>query len=110
MVTRETHHRLKTRPSAFADVLLGLKTFEVRYDDRGFRAGDSATLVEWVKVGELGQATCREIDIRITYVFPGAFDNGAIVDVDPPATNRPEDAVALGWVVLGFQKESDFPW
>lgn len=40
-------HSLKTQPEYFEPVWLGLKTFEVRYDDRGYQAGDDLVLREW---------------------------------------------------------------
>jgi Domain of unknown function (DUF3850) len=39
-------HILKTDPTAFADVLSGAKTFEIRLNDRGFEVGDTLQLLE----------------------------------------------------------------
>ena len=41
------NHDLKIEPAYFQAVLEGRKTFEVRYNDRGFNAGDTVKLIEW---------------------------------------------------------------
>lgn len=40
-------HELKIWPQYFKPVIDGLKTFEVRKNDRGFQAGDIVSLQEW---------------------------------------------------------------
>lgn len=40
-------HQLKTWPTYFRPVWDGDKTFEIRYDDRGFQRGDMVSLREW---------------------------------------------------------------
>lgn len=42
-----TTHELKTWPNYFQLVWSGRKTFEVRYDDRGYQRGDTVVLREW---------------------------------------------------------------
>lgn len=37
-------HELKTDPEVFDAVAAGLKTFEIRYDDRGYQVGDQLIL------------------------------------------------------------------
>lgn len=40
-------HHLKTWPKYFAQVTKGVKPFEVRKNDRGFKTGDVLVLEEW---------------------------------------------------------------
>ena len=61
-------HDLKTWPDYFSAVRLGIKTFELRRDDRGFRAGDYLRLREFhPDYGYSG----AEIVMLVTYVLPG---------------------------------------
>ena len=61
-------HELKTRPGFFEAVWRGEKTFELRKDDRGFRAGDTLVLREW-KPGT--EYTGRSIEAIVTYLMAG---------------------------------------
>ena len=40
-------HELKTWPKQFDDLVAGLKGFELRFDDRGFRVGDYLILFRY---------------------------------------------------------------
>lgn len=40
-------HELKCYPKFFEDIAKGLKSFDVREDDRGFEPGDELFLSEW---------------------------------------------------------------
>jgi len=40
-------HELKIWPQYFEPVSQGLKTFQIRKNDRGFQAGDTVVLREW---------------------------------------------------------------
>lgn len=62
-----TTHELKTCPDFFCAVLSGEKTFELRYDDRGFRVGDMLILLEW-SPAEQG-FTGRGIKKRVSYIL-----------------------------------------
>lgn len=42
-----TTHDLKTVPPYFSDVMSGIKTFEVRKNDRDYQVGDTLRLFEW---------------------------------------------------------------
>lgn len=44
----QTHH-LKTWPQYFAALWSGDKTFEIRYNDRGYQRGDVLVLREWTR-------------------------------------------------------------
>jgi len=62
-------HKLKTWPEYFDAVALGVKTFEVREDDRGYRVGDLLYLCEWCpKEKAFTGATCLK---RVTYILHG---------------------------------------
>lgn len=62
-------HDLKTWPEYFAAIWDGRKTFEVRRNDRNFRAGDVIALHEWEP--KKGRFTGRQARGRITYVLAG---------------------------------------
>ena len=40
-------HKLKTLPAFYADVECGVKTFDIRKNDRNFRVGDALILEEY---------------------------------------------------------------
>jgi uncharacterized protein YqfB (UPF0267 family) len=61
-------HELKCWPEFFKPILTGEKTFELRDDDRGFRAGDILHLREWTKGDGY---TGREIKVEVTYLLCG---------------------------------------
>ena len=83
-------HMLKTDPAVFQDVLDGSKTFEIRFNDRGYQIGDLIVLKETkftgqqMKSGQPLVYTGREIQKRISYVLGGY--------------GLPDD-----WVILGIQ-------
>lgn len=75
-------HALRCWPAYFEAVASGEKTFEVRWDDRGFQAGDEVVLHEWdrdracdcrrVSVTHLpgcARYTGRAVTARIGYVL-----------------------------------------
>lgn len=92
MDIQENHkeHVLKTDHVVFQDVLDGNKTFEIRFNDRGYQVGDLVVLKETEFTGEQmksGQPlvyTGREIQKRISYVLSGY-------------------GLHEGWVILGIQ-------
>ena len=70
-------HMLKTDPAVFQDVLDGSKTFEIRFNDRGYQVDDLIVLKETkftgqqMKSGQPLVYTGREIQKRISYVLGG---------------------------------------
>jgi hypothetical protein len=64
-----TVHKLKTWPEFFDAILSGEKTFEIRYDDRGYRAGDRLLLQEWRP--QTKEYTGREMWLEVTYIIQG---------------------------------------
>lgn len=82
-------HELKTHPEPFEAVVQGLKTFEYRYDDRGFNVGDELLLREWDPVCVVHPPPCgaaggspkcrrrgytgREQLVEVTYLLRDKF-------------------------------------
>lgn len=64
-------HKLKTVEPFFFDIHRGLKTFEIRKDDRPFSAGDILHLQKWP---ELGGAEIQEVEV--IYIMRDAPDFG----------------------------------
>lgn len=60
-------HTLKTWPEPFHAVANGLKTFEVRRDDRNFKEGDRLVLQEWVP----GEERYTGLEVHMQVVFVG---------------------------------------
>lgn len=59
-------HELKIWPEYFDAVESGLKTFEIRRNDRGYEAGDTLMLREYDPVSDT--YTGRSLIRRITYI------------------------------------------
>lgn len=62
-------HELKTWPSYFEQVRCGMKTFEIRRDDRPFAEGDMLDLREWDPA--LSRYTGRKITVSVTLALRG---------------------------------------
>jgi len=63
-----TIHNLKIKSQYFDAVKNGTKTFEIRYNDRDFKVGDTLILKE---VDMMGEFTGNEIHKVVTYILPG---------------------------------------
>lgn len=80
---------LKTDPAVFQDVLKGKKTFEIRFNDRGYQVGDLIVLKETKFTGQqMGEGrpliyTGREMQKQISYILSGY-------------------GLQDGWVILGI--------
>lgn len=64
-------HKIKLSDEFANDVLLGNKTFEIRYNDRNYKVGD---YIEFVVVGENKEPVehmLNEVPYKITYVLSG---------------------------------------
>lgn len=83
-------HVLKTDPAVFQDVLDGKKTFEIRFNDRGYQVGDLIVLKETKFTGQQMREgspliyTGREMQKQISYILSGY-------------------GLQDGWVILGIQ-------
>ncbi len=62
-------HDLKCWPDFYAPLESGEKTFELRKDDRGFHAGDTLVLREWLPTAK--EYTGREMRRTVTYLVCG---------------------------------------
>lgn len=63
------NHRLKCWPHFYGQLCGGIKSFEIRKDDRGFRVGDSLSLEEYDP--ETDQYSGRGYNGTITYILRG---------------------------------------
>lgn len=64
-------HELKTWPEPFQAVVDGVKTFDVRIDDRGYGVGDVLRLREWHGGPAVTGYTGREHSVLVTYIYRG---------------------------------------
>lgn len=62
-------HELKLLKEYFEDVLLGLKTFELRKNDRNYKVGDILVLREYDQIEE--DYTGRKVKRVVTYILKG---------------------------------------
>jgi len=69
-------HRLKTWPQFFQDVSDGVKTFELRKDDRGFSVGDVLILMEFDPYKKGGCYSGRAISRLVMYKLDAASFSG----------------------------------
>ena len=87
-----TEHKLKLNDRYFDAVANGIKTFEIRKDDRGFRVGDTLVLKKVNDEGKyvtyaddnLGINLVYEIKVAVTYIlthddFPDGIPEGYVV-------------------------------
>lgn len=82
-----TTHELKIWPEYFVHILSGEKAFELRIDDRGYRAGDHLLLKEWLPRNK--DYTGREILKRVTYLmggqWPGLVNGYVLMSIGDPS-------------------------
>lgn len=85
-------HELKTDPAAFQAVLDGVKTYEIRRNDRGFAVGDALVLREtrhsggMMALGAPLEYTGRELTRCISHMLTG-----------------PIYGLEAGWSILSIQ-------
>lgn len=83
-------HELKTWPEFFEPILSGEKRFELRFDDRGFRAGDKLLLREYLP--KTKQYTGRETQVNVLYIlsgFPGLAEGWVVMSICEDTEWRP---------------------
>lgn len=69
-------HEVKSWPEFFEAVAAGVKSFELRKNDRHYQPGDILVLKEWNPNTQ--EYTGRQLRKRINYVFEGAGSVGTI--------------------------------
>lgn len=94
----ERTHDLKTHPEHFAQLVLGLKLQELRWNDRNYRVGDLLVLREWEPEPPRGY-TGRSVTARVTHMLrgTGAPPTAPDDDVESPCT-----ALERGWVIMSL--------
>lgn len=86
-------HELKTDPEVFQAVIDGLKTYEIRKNDRGFSVGDTLVLRETLHTGRdmaMGSPlvyTGRAVQVAVTHMLTG-----------------PIYGLAAGWSILSMRR------
>lgn len=70
-------HHLKTWPSFYSEIASGIKTFEIRNNDRNYQVGDRLVLNEWNP--ETKQYTDRAVVRDITYITDWQQQSGNVV-------------------------------
>jgi Domain of unknown function (DUF3850) len=90
-----TTHELKSWPEFFEPVASGVKSFELRKNDRNFQVGDELRLREYDPVKK--HYTGRDIFATVIYVMHGVGTVGAI---------EPLKGLAGNYVILGIAVRS----
>lgn len=75
-------HELKILPTYFDAIKNNEKTFEFRYNDRGYAVNDTLVLCEW----ECGAYTGRRITVKVTYIlkdFNGLKEGWVVLAIKP---------------------------
>jgi len=60
-------HELKTYPEYYNAAFSGIKTFEVRKNDRNYQVGDTLILKEWDDMKE--EYTGAKLKVEVTYIL-----------------------------------------
>ena len=82
-------HEVKSHPEQFTAMVMGLKPWEVRKNDRDYRMGDILAISEWDPAK--GQFTGFSVLGKITYMLQGKF-------------GLPEDVCVLSLDIFGKNK------
>jgi Domain of unknown function (DUF3850) len=107
MNMQTTEHELKMWPEYFEPTFVGLKRFDLRKNDRGFKVGDTVKLREWkpngiaeqqhgAQLGD-GEYTGRELVQRICYMIEGL--GGSDTGIVPPLRG-----LERGFCILGYME------
>jgi hypothetical protein len=104
-----TEHELKCWPEYFEPIWIGLKRFDLRKNDRGFKVGDVVLLREYEPpksqvqgekyTGPVGRYTGRTLHQRISFILEGV--GGSETGVIAPLRG-----LERGFVILGLMDTS----
>jgi len=86
-------HELKTDPEVFQAVWDGLKTYEIRWNDRGFKVGDLLCLMETEYTGEEMKGDGK----------PLVYTGREIVKAVSHILNGPIYGLKKGWCILSLE-------
>ena len=81
---------LKIKPEYFKDIECGVKTFELRKNDRDFKVGDVLMLI---KLDNEGNETDQAMTVKVTYILKDCPDYG----------------LKEGYAILGIDTDSIMP-
>ncbi len=83
-------HTLKIDTDYYNDVISGIKTFEYRYNDRGYAVGDLLDLRETFRThpGSEPEYTGRSTRVEVIYILP---------------SDKVSDGLA-GWVIMSIKR------
>lgn len=103
-----TVHYLKIKPEYYKDVECGLKTFELRKNDRDFQVGDILMLI---KLDDEGNETDQVTRVKVTYILKdcpqyGLKEGYAILGID--TGNRIGRTIALPNGEVGYIKNAKY--
>lgn len=65
-------HEIKIKSIYFDDVVSGLKSFEIRYNDRNYQVGDILYMKETL-YGDSFSETGRTVSVSVTYILENAL-------------------------------------
>ena len=80
-----TVHYLKIKPEYYRDVQCGLKTFELRKNDRNFQVGDVLMLI---KLDDKGNETDQVTRVKVNYILKDC----------------PQYGLKEGYAILGIER------
>jgi hypothetical protein len=92
-------HHVKSWPEFFEATFSGVKTFEIRRNERDYQVGDVLVLEEWepntASMANGGSYTGRKLRKLVTYVLRGVGDGGG-------SGIAPLRGLSRGYVILGL--------
>jgi Domain of unknown function (DUF3850) len=76
-------HELKCWPDFYARIITDEKTFELRTDDRGYRAGDELWLREWNATTQAytGRACVVDVPYLLAGTWPGLTEGYVVMSI-----------------------------